>query len=82
MSLLEVLVQTPLSEAAGWTLIHFFWEGAAIAAVFAVLLALVRSPGIRYIAGCIALLAMLACFIAMFFHFLPELSAERVGSAK
>lgn len=51
MSLLEVLVQTQLSEATGWTLIHFFWEGAVIAAGFAVMLVLVSSPRIRYTAG-------------------------------
>ena len=72
MSLLEMLVRTKLAEATGWTLIHFFWEGALIAAGFAVLRALARSPRTRYTAGCIALLLMLACFTATFRHFLPE----------
>lgn len=72
MNLLQVMVPEQLSEVTGWTLIHFLWEGAIVAAILAVLLALARSPRMRYVAGCGALLTMLACFIATFVHFLPE----------
>ena len=52
----------PWIDVAGWTLVHFLWEGATIA-----LLALValwglrhRSPQARYAVACASLVAMLA----------------------
>jgi bla regulator protein BlaR1 len=54
MTLLDLIVKTRVSEALGWTLFHSLWEGALIAAVFGTLLFAVRSPRIRYAAGCIA----------------------------
>ena len=74
MRALDVLVKTQLAEAVGWTLVHFLWEGALIAALFGVLLTTIRSPRIRYIAGCGALFAMLASFTITLFYFLPEQS--------
>jgi beta-lactamase regulating signal transducer with metallopeptidase domain len=45
----------------GWTLIHFLWQGTAIALALAIALAVVprRAARIRYAAGCFALLLML-----------------------
>ena len=42
---------TPFLQTAGWALIHFVWQGAAIAAVLATLLHLLerRSTGVRYV---------------------------------
>ena len=76
MSILDLVVRTPLSAALGWTLIHSLWEGSIIAAALAPLLFLVRSPRIRYVAGCVALAAMLASFVVTLLHLLPE----RVGA--
>ncbi len=72
MKLLDLATRTPISDAVGWALFHSLWGGAVIAAVLAALLAAVRSPRIRYAAGCLALLAMLATFIVTLIHFLPE----------
>lgn len=49
-------------ELAGWTLIHFVWQGAAIGTIAAVLLWLLRrrSPVTRYAIACAGLVAMLA----------------------
>jgi uncharacterized protein (TIGR03435 family) len=49
-------------DVAGWTLLHFLWQGAGIAAMTFVLLFLLRnrSPQTRYIVACIALVAMVA----------------------
>jgi beta-lactamase regulating signal transducer with metallopeptidase domain len=49
-------------NALGWTLVHFLWEGALIAALFALSQALLRrsSANLRYLAGCGAMLCMLA----------------------
>ena len=53
---------TPYLQTAGWALIHFVWQGAAIAAVIAVALRLLerRSANARYIVACAGLVAMLA----------------------
>jgi GWxTD domain-containing protein len=72
MTLLDLVVRTPVSEALGWTLFHSLWEGVLIAAAFGALLVAVRSPRIRYAAGCIALLAIIASFVVTLIHFLPE----------
>ena len=72
MKLLDLVIGTQISEALGWTLIHSLWEGIIIAAALAALLVSVRSPRIRYVAGCVALLAMLASFAITLIHFLPE----------
>jgi hypothetical protein len=50
---------TPLSptiEALGWTLLHFAWQGTALALALACFLAMSRrtSPRMRYAAGCAA----------------------------
>ena len=45
----------------GWTLIHFLWQGTAIALALAMALAVLprRAARMRYGAGCFALLLML-----------------------
>src|SRR5215208_3012811 len=53
---------TPILETAGWTLIHFLWQGCALAAVAATLLRLAerRSPNARYLIACAALVMLAA----------------------
>lgn len=46
------------SEAAGWTLVHFLWQGTAFAALFYVFLAFTRNPRVRHNAGVITLFLM------------------------
>ncbi len=58
--------------ALGWTLLHSLWEGLVIAAALAAVLALVRSPRIRYVAACSGMLAMVAAFAITLVHLLPE----------
>src|SRR5258708_30404617 len=50
------------ANALGWTLVHFLWEGALIAALFGIAQILMRraSSDLRYVTGCGAMLAMLA----------------------
>jgi len=63
MTLLTHFLQTPLAAAIGWSLLHFLWEGALIAAVLSLLLACARhNARLRYAFACIALLAMAASF--------------------
>jgi len=49
-------------DVAGWTLVHFVWQGAGIALLASLVLRLLRSgrPQLRYLAACGALAAMLA----------------------
>ena len=72
MKLVNFVTGTPAAAALGWTLFHSLWEGLIIAAVFAALLVSARSPRVRYVAGCAALLALLASFAVTLIHFLPE----------
>ena len=67
-AMIEALVRLPLSEALGWALFHSLWQGAIAAG----LLAVFRTSRARYVAGCVALAAILCCFIFTFWTFLPE----------
>jgi GWxTD domain-containing protein len=72
MTTLENLVQTPLATALGWTLFHSLWEGAAVALVLFVWLLLVQSARSRYIASCLAMLAIVTGFAVTLILLLPE----------
>ncbi len=51
---------TTLTQALGWTLLHFVWQGALIALVLFLFVRLTRhrAPQLRYLAGCAALALM------------------------
>ena len=61
MNGLETLLGKPIFQALGWTLIHFIWEGALIAILYASVSVLLRrsTANVRYAAACIAMLMML-----------------------
>ncbi len=65
--LLEIL-NHPVTQRLGWTLLNFLWQGALLAAFFAALRAAWRgrSANARYLAGCLTLLLMAAAPIATF----------------
>jgi len=79
----------PWAERLGWTLIHFLWQGLAIAALYVPSRLLLRGskPGIRYIVGCVALLAMLAAPFVTWIALrpaaagLPDASRPQVATA-
>jgi GWxTD domain-containing protein len=79
MNALESWVRTPLAEALGWTLVHFVWEGAAIAALLALALAFCRPAAarLRYALGCLALLAMPVAFAVTLALWVPS-AADRI----
>ncbi len=56
----EQLAGHPLTEVAGWTLVHFLWQGLLIAGLTAVLLAGLRhrSAAARYFVACCGMVAM------------------------
>ena len=56
------LLSTPTAQRVGWALVHFLWQGTAVALLLAVLLQLLRrrSPQARWAVSCLALAAMAA----------------------
>src|SRR5882672_12436369 len=54
------------THALGWALVHFLWQGAALAIVLAVTLALIRSTAARtrYTFAIVTLAAMLVVLVA------------------
>ena len=72
----------PLVQALGWALIHFCWQGALIAAVFAagnLVLGLAR-PTTRYAFGLISMAMLAAAPIMTFWLQLPSSAAAPVES--
>jgi beta-lactamase regulating signal transducer with metallopeptidase domain len=74
-----------LTNALGWTLLHFVWQGALIALLLAGALAMLRQAGsgVRYAASCAAMLLMPIGAVATFLELrfagtLPEHSAPRL----
>ena len=65
---LEFLSSHPLIAALGGSLLHFLWQGAAVALVLAATLRWMRgrSASARYVASCVALAAMLVLPVSTF----------------
>ncbi|MFO0902363.1 MAG: carboxypeptidase regulatory-like domain-containing protein [Pirellulales bacterium] len=56
----------PAAERMGWALVHFLWQGVALAMLLAVLLRLLRdrSAQSRYVSACLTLATMAVCPLA------------------
>src|ERR1035441_1140240 len=54
-------------QALGWALLHFLWQGTALAALAAAAMALCRRASTRYLLGVGALVLMLLAPLATFF---------------
>jgi len=65
MRAMALLSAQPWVERLSWALIHFLWQGALIAALFAVARRS-RSAQIRYLLACLALAAMTAAPVITF----------------
>lgn len=57
------------TRALAWALVHFLWQGSALAALAAAAMALVRRASVRYLVGVAALVFMLAAPMATFFYY-------------
>ncbi len=79
MNAIRMFSTQPWVGRLGWTLVHFLWQGLAIAAVYAGARASAKhgSPHRRYLLACAALTAMLLAPIIT--YTLPG-SAEQAGS--
>ena len=53
-------------QSLGWALLHFSWQGTALAAIAAAAMAGFRKPAARYLIGIVALGLMLAAPVATF----------------
>jgi beta-lactamase regulating signal transducer with metallopeptidase domain len=69
-------------HSLGWTLLHFLWQGTAVAALAAVLMTLCRRASARYVLAVAALALMLATPIATFFFFTSSGEAVSATSAQ
>ena len=56
-------------QALGWALVHFLWQGTALAALAAVLMATIRRSAARYLIGVITLGLMLLAPVATFLSY-------------
>ena len=59
-------ISPELLRTLGWTLLHFIWQGAAVAALFAVAVAACRSAAARYAWAVGALVWMMASPVVTF----------------
>jgi beta-lactamase regulating signal transducer with metallopeptidase domain len=59
-------ISPELMRTLGWTLLHFIWQGAALAALFAVAMAACRSAAARYALAVGALVLMMASPVITF----------------
>lgn len=55
-------------HALGWSLLHFLWQGTALAALAAVLMALCRRSSARYVVGVWVLILMSVAPLATFWY--------------
>jgi TonB family protein len=85
-TLIQSLIHTsgqPMVQALGWTLLHFLWQGAVVAAALWCALRLLngRSSPARYTAACLALGLMILAPMATFAHIASaEYSMRSVAS--
>ncbi|MCG8653892.1 MAG: hypothetical protein MI861_28895, partial [Pirellulales bacterium] len=86
---MSFLASTLVTEAAarlGWAIAHSLWQGALVAGLLAIALAMIpqRLAGPRYLASCLALVAVLLLFVGSFatapVESLRELPADEASS--
>jgi beta-lactamase regulating signal transducer with metallopeptidase domain len=68
-------------HSLGWTLLHFLWQGTAVAALAAVLMTLCRRASARYVVAVAVLALMLAAPVGTFFFLTSSSAAVRAKSS-
>jgi len=63
-------------QSLGWALLHFVWQGTALAAVAAAAMAMVRRPTVRYSIGLVALGLMLIAPMGTFVYYAQQHSTS------
>jgi bla regulator protein blaR1 len=72
MKILQIIVGSPIAQATGWALLHSLWQGAIVSAVLAVVVWITRSARVRYLAACLAMFAILLCFLGTLIALVPH----------
>jgi beta-lactamase regulating signal transducer with metallopeptidase domain len=69
MNAIRALLAEPILQALGWALVHFIWQGAVVAALYAMTNIFLRrcAASIRYVVACAALAVMLVVPLATLF---------------
>jgi beta-lactamase regulating signal transducer with metallopeptidase domain len=69
MTTLTNWISAGTMQSLGWALVHFLWQGTALAALAAVTMAIFRRPAVRYLIGVSTLVMMLVAPIATFLDY-------------
>jgi beta-lactamase regulating signal transducer with metallopeptidase domain len=69
MTILTNWLSTNTMHSLGWALVHFLWQGTALAALAAAAMALCRRAPVRYLVGVGALVLMLLAPVATFLFY-------------
>jgi beta-lactamase regulating signal transducer with metallopeptidase domain len=75
MKSLMNFVSPSTMQSLGWALLHFLWQGTALAALAAAAMALCRRASMRYLIGIGALALMLLAPLATYFFYAQQHSA-------
>ena len=67
-------------HSLGWTLLHFLWQGTALAALAAAAMAVCRRTSARYVIGVAVLVLMFIAPLATFFFYAQEHSSTALSS--
>jgi beta-lactamase regulating signal transducer with metallopeptidase domain len=74
-------ISPSVMHSLGWALLHFLWQGTAVAALAAVLMSLCRRASTRYRVSVAALAVMFVAPIATFFLLTPSSTATLAKSS-
>lgn len=74
-------VSPPVMNSLGWALLHFLWQGIALAALAAAAMAVFRRPSVRYVAGVATLALMLLSPVATFLFYAQQRSSAAQTTA-
>lgn len=81
MTLASSLRMSPEVFTIGWTLIHFLWQGTALAGALALSRKVVHSAAARYRTACACLLLMLVCLPATYLYLSRHAGTDTVADA-
>ena len=76
MNVVQACLDSPVSTAIGWTLLHSLWQGAAIAVSLVPCLLVTRSARARYAAASLALISIVIAFGFTFVTVIPSTSGS------
>src|SRR5688500_547273 len=85
MSILDILPTQTFIQALGWTLLHFVWQGAALAILLAIVNSLLKraTANVRYTVACGALLLMMVLpAVTLWRNFTPTTNAPVIAVAE